>query len=729
MFNSDLPIKGVEEDALNRSEFAKCLANTLLNHTSREGFVIGLYGKWGSGKTSVLNMIQKEIEQESKNISESPIVLRFNPWLCSNPNQLVSQFFTQLSSEIKNIPDLNDLYGLVDEYSDALELLPVIPIVGTSLSVISKILVKKSHKRKNNGGDLQKIKNKLNDIIDKKKRKIIVMIDDVDRLSNEEIISVFQLVKTIADFPYAVYLLAFDCEIIINALREVQKGDGAEYLEKIVQVPFELPEPESEDVHRIFMERLKSIIDDGDLKKWDSDLWNKMLFSIGPCLKSVRDAVRLLNLFALKYTLMRGETDVIELLGLTCIEIFEPAVYGAIPFHKKQLCGGIYAPNYQEEMNRTTDSYNILVAEVREDTRKDAVGNILTVLFPKLDSVANRHYKIGRTYNNSEALSNTRIAHISCFDRYFKLNIGRDALPKSFIDHMVFNSSEDELLKNISEVAAIKKIRPLFDQIYAKFDMYDKVSEMSDRAALIVKCLFLYGYGSEGYEGPFYMSYDMSQRRVVFKLLESINDSDRYSVIHEIFTNSDTDLAAVYDLLYTLREQQEDLPEGSDKNYPDNALLTRKEVHELEEIFVNRITSLSTDDLLTNISAIYILKMLGELDKAKYENYTRDLIAQDLSLANLICASVIHGSLLGIEQKITWNIREEELEKYIDLDTAYRRTVNFVKTDDFRTMPFDRKKNLAAFLIYVESGKKKGHIGGRYISIEDIDERLEKIEE
>lgn len=93
------------------------------------------------------------------------------------------------------------------------------------------------------------------------------MIDDVDRLSNEEIISVFQLVKTIADFPYAVYLLAFDCEIIINALREVQKGDGAEYLEKIVQVPFELPEPESEDVHRIFKERLESIIDDSDLKK------------------------------------------------------------------------------------------------------------------------------------------------------------------------------------------------------------------------------------------------------------------------------------------------------------------------------------------------------------------------------------------------------------------------------------------------------------------------------
>ena len=258
MLNSDLPIKNTEDDMLNRASFAENLAKTMLDYTVSEGFAIGLYGKWGSGKTSVINMILEQLELLA-NMNSSPckpIVLRFNPWLCSDPKQLISQFFKQLSSAIKlKQPKLDNVCNFMNDYADAFELAGAVPIAGSILTVIGKILGKKAKAySESKSNDLQKIKDGIIATLLKEKIKIVVTIDDVDRLSNQEIISVFQLIKSLADFPYTIYLLAFDREVVVRALAEVQKGDGAEYLEKVIQVPFELPSPNADDIHQVFLQ-------------------------------------------------------------------------------------------------------------------------------------------------------------------------------------------------------------------------------------------------------------------------------------------------------------------------------------------------------------------------------------------------------------------------------------------------------------------------------------------
>ena len=57
MFSSDKPIKGKDFDQLNRTNFSKQLAKAILSYTDKDNFTIGLCGKWGTGKTSVLNMV------------------------------------------------------------------------------------------------------------------------------------------------------------------------------------------------------------------------------------------------------------------------------------------------------------------------------------------------------------------------------------------------------------------------------------------------------------------------------------------------------------------------------------------------------------------------------------------------------------------------------------------------------------------------------------------------
>ena len=97
MICTDLPIKKSSEDILNRMPFAQSIAKAMLSQESQSSFSIGLYGEWGSGKTSLLNMVVEAVESSD----EKAVVLNFNPWLCSDAKQLVSQFFKQLSAAIK----------------------------------------------------------------------------------------------------------------------------------------------------------------------------------------------------------------------------------------------------------------------------------------------------------------------------------------------------------------------------------------------------------------------------------------------------------------------------------------------------------------------------------------------------------------------------------------------------------------------------------------------------
>ena len=94
MFNPDKPIERIKEDILGRDEFSINLGEAILSYKSIDSTVIGLYGSWGYGKSSIINMTIEYIESQKEN---KPIVFKFNPWNYSNQKQLIAQFFNQLS--------------------------------------------------------------------------------------------------------------------------------------------------------------------------------------------------------------------------------------------------------------------------------------------------------------------------------------------------------------------------------------------------------------------------------------------------------------------------------------------------------------------------------------------------------------------------------------------------------------------------------------------------------
>ena len=78
------------------------------------------------------------------------------------------------------------------------------------------------------------------------------------------------MVKQVADFPNIIYILAMDREVVRRALQEVHNVDGNEYLQKIIQVPFEIPELRKSKLNSIFFSRLDEVVKEiSDKIKWD----------------------------------------------------------------------------------------------------------------------------------------------------------------------------------------------------------------------------------------------------------------------------------------------------------------------------------------------------------------------------------------------------------------------------------------------------------------------------
>lgn len=95
MLYSDEAITTNEDDLLGRNKFAKSTAHALLRMTNDGTYAVGLFGKWGAGKTSLLNMILQEIHivESNEDSSSRTIIVHFEPWNFSSTDQLLSQFF------------------------------------------------------------------------------------------------------------------------------------------------------------------------------------------------------------------------------------------------------------------------------------------------------------------------------------------------------------------------------------------------------------------------------------------------------------------------------------------------------------------------------------------------------------------------------------------------------------------------------------------------------------
>lgn len=203
IMNSDHPIESCADDALGRASVARHIADQLSLAPIDHSIVFGLYGPWGSGKTSLLNMICEELE--SADIP--PVIVKFNPWNYPSSENFVTPFLALLSECIQlgahsTIPEkaARKLAKTIKSYSDVLasaaDAFSWVPGMGIVSTVLRRV-----GKEDEKSASPANLKSRLSKLLMDTHSRVVVIIDDLDRLSNEAVRSVFQLVATIADFP------------------------------------------------------------------------------------------------------------------------------------------------------------------------------------------------------------------------------------------------------------------------------------------------------------------------------------------------------------------------------------------------------------------------------------------------------------------------------------------------------------------------------------------------
>lgn len=727
MISPDLPITKSSDDKLNRQSFAESLANVLLTSSFPTSFTVGLYGTWGSGKTSLLNMVIEQVESKNNDV----VVLRFNPWLCSDPKQLITQFFKQLASAIKiNKPAADTMCDLVDQYADIFDAANLIPYAGTAIAAVGKAFTNRvrTHINQRNN-DLQGKKDEIIRKMNEEHLKIIVSIDDIDRLSEEEIIAVFQLIKALADFPNAVYLLAFDYDVVVHALGAVQHGDGREYLEKVIQIPIEIPAPSMTSIHDSLFSKLNGILGDIPEERWDSTIWAELFqFGIKEYIKSIRDVIRYSNVFYLKYKLLQNETDPIDLLGLSCLQVFEPTVYSLLNNYKDTICGS--SSNYlYERQNVEEEKVKKAVSEilpVGAAANEEAAKNILGILFPKMNLSLGHHYSFGRNYDHRKFLINCNIAIPECFDRYFSLSLEDNSIPTATMRKLMYEANENELLTGINQLYQDGKIIRLLEEIEAYANKDDLRNIPSERAALLIRCLCKKWSFFDVEEESFFATPFAWRLLFCFEpLLKSIDASERFLFLQGVFEDKEVEPSTLALLLKDFEMQYGRFTDKEPRE--DKQMILLDELLKLERVFETRcVDAIDSGTALSQYGGLNFLWLLSQIDEELVKRIKKELITDDVSLAKVISYCTSHGKTAVKFVVKTRQVNKQTLSEFIEIEEACRRISAFIKTRDFLQLPEENQVDSVAFLIAMQRDAENSSMED-CIAEETIKKELQKL--
>ena len=175
MYYPDTPIEEKKDDLLHYSVYVDVITKYLLKYSHSDSITIGLFGCWGSGKTSIIKMVKNEIDRSKVSDRPHQIVIEFEPWLYSDESQIISQFFKVLSDKLTSQrgKKLKEIGNAMTEFSDLFELTRGIPFVGEYLSVIPKDAFKSvGNKLVNKNMDLVEQRNKIVKLLEKQTKKM-----------------------------------------------------------------------------------------------------------------------------------------------------------------------------------------------------------------------------------------------------------------------------------------------------------------------------------------------------------------------------------------------------------------------------------------------------------------------------------------------------------------------------------------------------------------------------
>lgn len=594
----DLPIEDKEKDKLNFSPFAQKVAKGIKNYKQNETFIISIEGKWGSGKTSLMNLIENEIKDDVE-------IMHFNPWLLTDIRQVINLFFDEL---IKVLSYGSFKVKLNENIKKDIKTLANI-LLPDNIN-IDMGLIKLGYKPKDallkNDDSLEKIKSRINIYLKNLDKKIVIIVDDIDRLTDEETEFIFRLTKGIADFDNLIYILLYDKGIVAKSLQTFKKEDGEKYLEKIVQYSLPVPKPHRLTLNKLLFQKIDEIIE--NLKKegnqifFDRDKWSIVIYEVlTKHILTVRDINSIINILSFEYPIVVEDVNFTDFFLLTLLRVKNNNLYESIYENKNKFL--------LDEKN-IGDNFRTYFDEQKE------FKNILELLFPNLRK--DLHPQLASKYDIANDHKNKYLTDIYYFENYFSLSIPEDKLSyKDFkeVENSILDADFDNFKDKILQLDEQRK-SSLFLEMFEQNSL-EKTIEQENLENAFYNLINISYQLEEGKFDKYYNIMNINPlikcESIAFKILKKIEKIEEFIKIF-FFENDEIPLIIKMDIFQDIKEEN-----------TFNKLKISDDIK--EEIFnylKNKLENLTLANLLSDkYSEIYIFSRYkyfeASLEKIKKE--------------------------------------------------------------------------------------------------------------
>ena len=479
--NDDSPIQMGSEDQYGRMKLVDKLAHVINEKTKSHPrcFTIGVYGSWGEGKTSVLNLLKEKF-----NGIENVYQCSFNPWMLSDQESIMQEFFVVLQRSL-NIDNVQQIVDKIKQYGSLISyvvrgfghLLDATVLPGASIVTTSTAnQIDKVHNLLLDRKPLKEQKEEINTALKTSNAHIIVYIDDLDRLDKDEMRIVFRLIRQVADFDNVIYVIAMDHDIVTRSLNAFYEGEGnvnagQAFLEKIIQMPILLPRIKPNVLRQYATQKLIDILP-------DQESLAEVLTYLCTLFNTKREWNRYLNQLSVVIEFGARELNMFDVCLIEAIKVFDPKVYAMIGQSKYALCSklevnmGHQVPFVDEE---TTDIREEILNSVVPNKR-NVVKSIIKQLFPQ------------SLVNENEKHITKRICSKHYFDKYFVLDVLDDSISDEQIETLrddYKSQSDNELVDSIDLLLDIYN----YDEVNRALNMMVIRSRKEDIKNLAVKIM------------------------------------------------------------------------------------------------------------------------------------------------------------------------------------------------------------------------------------------------
>jgi predicted KAP-like P-loop ATPase len=661
------------------------LAKAIRDYRGSDGIVLALYGPWGSGKSTVLAYVQHELERNPQ--EDRPVVVPFNPWWFSGQEHLAKAFLGQLQIVLPaKYRGFEKIGNLLAEFSGALGGAADLAGKGFGVPFLGKLIETGTKRLATRPKDVPALKKALSDLLLAQKKRVLVVVDDIDRLAPDEVRQLFTVIKALADFPYVTYLLAFDREVAATAISEQTGLPGERYLEKVIQVPFDLPRPDRTALRQAFFKRLDAVMAPTPEGRFDSMHWNNILHSgLDQLIEVPRDVVRVTNALSVTYPAVVGEVNPVDFIAIEALRVFLPGVYDAIRMAPREFTGYTRPGGYDAgEVKQRAQAFHESWLKNVPEPLQASTKNMVQRLFPRLESVwGNMHYGADSV---GEWRRQLRICAPEVFPTYFKLSLSQDAVSRADIDSLLATTqSSASFAKVLGGAAGVKgaggvsKVPALLDRfmdhvekevdaadvqpiIEALFDVGDKLLSPADRDP------DMFGSGNETRVG-----------RIAYHLLKKVEPAQRAALLIRALEKGKALRCSQY-LIVSLAQEAEKKAEG-------DSLVRAAEAPALKAAWCVRTKQLSADsNFINHPSVAWLVSAWREWgNAAEAVAWWQAAAASDEGLIKLIAAQASESRTQS-GSDLAWRthlrVDPRGLEPYGDVEALAQRVRALLDRDD-----------------------------------------------